>query len=176
MSYAVQRKTSDKYLDSFKEILKRNSMHFLSLEVSDEQKDTQEATDMIIKIEGGDVALRVRDASKPYRDLTIRSKSKYGGRTEIDKIRDGFGDWYLYGWGNGGYVKEYILVDLDKVREFGLLEGRREIPNYDGATRFINIEIGELQMCGCIIAKSLSDPTQKQVDEYTKSKIKLLNS
>ena len=172
MSYAVQRKASDVYLDSFKEILKKHSMHFLSLEVSDEEKDTQEATDMIIKIEGGDVALRVRDASKPYRDLTIRSRSSNGGRTEIDKIREGFGDWYLYGWGNGGYVKEYILVDLDKVREFNLLDSRKEIQNYDGRTKFINIEIGELQMCGCLVAQNLSETTQAKVNNYIKNKLR----
>lgn len=162
------------YLDSFKEILKRNSMHFLSLEVSDDEKDTQEATDMIIKIEGGDVALRVRDANKHFRDFTIRSRSKNGGKTEIDKIKEGFGDWYLYGWGNNGYVKEYILVDLGKVRDFNLLKGRKEIPNYDG-TRFINIQIGELQMCGCLVAKSVSEKTQQKIDKYIENKLKELN-
>ena len=99
MSYPVQREQSDMYLEAFKDILRRNSMNFLSLEVSNEYKDTQEATDMLIKIEGGDVALRVRNPSCKFRDFTIRSRSKYGGKTEIDKLKEGFGDWYLYVWG-----------------------------------------------------------------------------
>lgn len=166
--YQEQRIQSDRYLDSFKDILERNSMHFLSMEVSDEYKDTQESTDMIIKIEGGDVALRVREPSCAFRDLTIRSRSKWGNTTEIDKLKQGFGDWYLYGWGDGiSNVNEYILVDLHKVRQFNLLDVKRnEIPNGDG-TKFISIPIGELQMAGCIVSKKLSKNTQtKFVDTY----------
>lgn len=173
MSYQAQRKASDVYLESFKEILKRNSMHFLSLEVSNSEKDTQEATDMIIKIEGGDVALRVRNSNLKYRDFTIRSRSKYGGKTELDKLKEGFGDWYLYGWGAGGNVNEYVLIDLDKVRSFKLLDiDRNNISNGDGTT-FINIEIGELQMIGCIVAKQLSDKTQADVDRFIRNKLSL---
>lgn len=172
--YKEQRLMSDKYLDSFKDILERNSMHFLSMEISSDIKDTQEATDMVIKIEGGDVALRVREPSCVYRDLTIRSRSKWGGRTEIVKLKEGFGDWYLYGWGDGiNHVREYILVDLHKVREFNLLDvARREISNGDG-TKFISIPIGELQMYGCLVAKQITPNTQKKVDEYIRQRLKI---
>lgn len=170
--YEEQRIKSDNYLESFKDILERNSMHFLSLEVSDYEKDTQEATDMLIKIEGGDVALRVREPSCLYRDLTIRSRSRWGYKTELDKLKEGFGDWYLYGWGNGyGIVKEYILIDLHKLREFNLLNiTRREISNGDG-TKFISIPIGELQMYGCIVTMNISPKTQIQVNNYIKQKL-----
>jgi hypothetical protein len=176
MGYQRQRTISDKYLNSFKDILIRNSMHFLSLEVSDFEKDTQEATDMVIKVVGGDVALRVREPSCKYRDFTIRTRSRYGKETEIDKLRNGFGDWYLYGWGDGHEtVLEYILVDLDKVRKFKLLDmpivaqwGRNR--NYDG-TEFISIPIGALQMYGCIVTKQLSSQTQQEVDNYISSKL-----
>lgn len=172
MSYEVQRKLSDKYLDSFKDILKRNSMNFLSMEISSEEKDTQEATDMVVKIDGGDVALRVREPSCIYRDLTIRTRSKNGGKTEIHKLHEGFGDWYLYGWGDGREtVKEYILVDLNRVRKFELFRvPRRENYNHDG-TKFISIPIGELQMCGCLVSSHLSSDTQDLVDKYISNKI-----
>lgn len=172
MSYEVQRKASDKYLDSFKSILRRNSMHFLSLEVSDDIKDTQEATDMVIKIEGGDVALRVREPDCKFRDLTIRTRSKHGGKTEIHKLSEGFGDWYLYGWGDGKEtVKEYILVDLNKLRKFKLFhKQRQERNNYDG-TKFIGIPIGELQMYGCLVAKEVNEETQNKIDKYIENHI-----
>lgn len=166
-TYQAQRKKSDKYLDSFKDILRRNSMNFLQLEISDDAKDTQEATDMVVKIDGGDVALRVREPSCRYRDLTIRSRSTNGGKTEIHKIREGFGDWYLYGWGDGiNTVREYILIDLDKLRKFNLLDKpRQERRNFDG-TQFVSIPIGELQMSGCLISKQLDHETQELVDKY----------
>lgn len=171
-NYEEQRNKSDLYLESFKDILERNSLHFLNFEVSDEYKDTQEATDMVIKVKGGDVALRVREPNVHFRDLTIRSRSRYGGKTEIDKLREGFGKWYLYGWGDGvGNVNEYILVDLDKVRSFKILDRqRKEIPNYDG-TKFINISISELIMTGCLIASKLNGHTEKMVDEEIRSKL-----
>lgn len=171
-SYLKQRISSDKYLDSFKEILRRNSMHFLSMEVSSDEKDTQEATDMIVKIEGGDVALRVREPSCKYRDLTIRTRSRSGGKTEAHKIYDGFGDWYLYGWGDGHKtVLEYILVDLNRVRKFKLLNANRpQISNGDG-TKFFSIPIGELEMAGCIVSKLLKESTQHVVDDYIMERI-----
>lgn len=175
--YQEQRVKSDKYLRAFKDILERNSMNFLSMEVSSEAKDTQEATDMIIKIEGGDVALRVREPSCKFRDFTIRSRSRYGKKTEIHKLKEGFGDWYLYGWGDGfSLVNEYVLIDLDKVRDFGLLDvERQEIPNGDG-TKFINIPLGELQMFGCVVSKQYNPKTQAEVDRFIKSKMQLLSS
>lgn len=174
MSYAVQREQSDMYLEAFKDILRRNSMNFLSLEVSDEYKDTQEATDMLIKIEGGDVALRVRNPSCKFRDFTIRSRSKYGGKTEIDKLKEGFGDWYLYGWGDGnGNILEWILIDLNKLRQFRLLDKeRQENWNHDG-TKFIGIPIGELQMTGCLISKQLKENTQLEVDRFIFKKMNI---
>lgn len=172
MSYAIQREQSDMYLEAFKDILRRNSMNFLTLEVSDDYKDTQEATDMIIKIEGGDVALRVRNPSCKFRDFTVRTRSKYGGKTEIDKLKEGFGDWYLYGWGDGnGNLLEWILIDLDKVRKFKILDKpRQERRNCDG-TKFVGIPIGELQMTGCLISKKLNVNTQSEVDSYIFQKI-----
>lgn len=171
MTYQKQRKASDRYLNSFKEILEDNSKSFLSIEVSDEDKDTQEATDMVVNVIGGDVALRVRNANLKYRDITIRSRSKHGGKTEIDKIKEGFADWYLYGWGRGGTVEEYVLFDLERVRNVGMLEARRnQIMNRDG-TGFINIEIGELQMAGCIVNKEVSETTQLKIDSYIKNRM-----
>lgn len=173
MCYEIQRKVSDAYLPAFKDILEKNSMNFLSMKVSDEHKDMKEATDMIIKIEGGDVALRVRDASIKYRDLTIRSRTKFGGKTELQKLKEGFGDWYLYGWGRQRIIEEYVLVDLDRMRDFKILDkNRKEIPNGDG-TYFVNIDLGELEMCGCIISKKLNTSTQNSIDKFIRNNLNL---
>jgi len=160
--YQEQRLQSDKYLESFKKILKENSMHFLSMEISNNEKDMQEATDMIIKITGGDIALRVREPNCKFRDFTVRSQTRYGNKTEIDKLKEGFGDWYLYGWGDGNSkVNEHILVDIHKLRETKLLEkNRRHIPNGDG-TKFISITIDELEQSKCIISKNIKNKKTK---------------
>lgn len=127
---------------------------------------------MLIKIKGGDVALRVRNPSCTYRDWTIRSRAKYGNKTEIDKLKEGFADWYLYGWGDGkGNILEYILVDLHRVRQFKLLDKpRSHTPNGDG-TYFIAIPIGELIMHDCIVSKQLKENTQNKIDRYIKRKL-----
>jgi len=126
--------------------------------VAPDDVDRRNATDMVVRLSGGDVAVRLRRADCDYRDLTIRSKRDSGYRTELSKIRDGFGDWYLYGWLDGrNHISEWILVDLDELRTKQLWRGRREIPNGDG-TWFIPIAADELKRCGCLVADKLGEP------------------
>ncbi len=129
---------------------------------------------MIVQVSGGSVALRAREPSCQFRDFTIRTRSRYGYETEIDKLRKGFCDWYLYGWGDGiDTILEYILVDLDKVRNLELLEmqiwkiGR----NTDG-TEFIIIPVGILLDCECIVAYELTEQTLAMQPKKNKVVIK----
>lgn len=142
---------ADKYLPDVKRILMANAGHMLDICIAPLDADMNRATDMVVSVKGGDVAVRVRRPRYNYRDLTIRARA--GGKTEIDKIREGFARWYLYGWTNGdGRLAEWMLVDLDKVREHELLNGRRVIGNRDGRTGFIAIPAEELLAKGCIVA------------------------
>lgn len=142
-----------KYETPIKQVLNDNLMHFVKFYIASPEKDMKMATDIVIKVTGGDVALRIREDDCKYRDFTIRSKSKYGGRTEITKLKEGFGRWYLYAWANkeAGF-DDWLLVDLDILRESHLLnEDYKSIPNGDG-TEFIAIPQEDLKMYDCIIA------------------------
>lgn len=53
-------------------------------------------------------------------------------------------------------LAEWVLVDLDKLRETGLLDKqRKQFENRDGTTCFIAFGIKELEQAGSITAKLL---------------------
>ena len=92
---------TQKYLDEI--------MRFLGLTVFKQAsfiEDTQQNTD-IIMIESNRIryACRIRRFSyyKNYNfrnEFTIRSKTKYNKKTEIDKVLEGWGDFFIYGFEN----------------------------------------------------------------------------
>ena len=88
-----------------------------------------------------------------FRDLTIRAKCGRS-KTELDKLREGFARWYLYMWTDRtGDVIEWIFVDIDIMRQKGLLSEKREITmNKDGYTGFVKYTQFELKQCGALIA------------------------
>lgn len=143
---------SQEHINNMVKILKDNAMHLIDVRIADEYKDKNESTDLIIQVVGGDVAVRTRKTS--FRDFTIRSKSYYGQKTELDKLREGFAKWYLYAWeSKDGY--DYVLVDMDVVRKCGILDiKRKEIPNIDG-TKFIAINLSELADNNCIVSTNM---------------------
>lgn len=144
---------ADKYMDQVEMILRMNAMYLLDIRIANKQKDTEESTDLVITVNGGDVAVRLRRPHYDYRDLTIRARA--GAKTEIDKIKAGFAKWYLYGWVSDDTIQEWMLVDLDIVRNKGLLNDRDIIPNTDGRTGFIAIPHTELEENGCLIASQI---------------------
>lgn len=146
---------ADRYLKDIARILKANAGRLIAIKVAPMTNDLEQATDLVISIEGGDVAVRVRRDCK-YRDLTIRAWRRSGTKTEIDKISSGFGRWYLYAWTDSkGKIVDWILVDLDKFRNSGLLEdNRRIIPNPDKRTGFKVYTINELSKNNCLIARA----------------------
>jgi len=155
MTYEKDRNWSDKYLEQVAAILKKNASDLIVISIAPDEIDRTGATDMIIRIDGGDVAVRLRRDNCTYRDLTIRSKRASGYKTELSKILEGFGDWYLYGWTNVlGIVDEWIIVSLIKLRNSGLLIGRKDISNYDG-TFFIAISAKELIEKECLVSWQL---------------------
>jgi hypothetical protein len=143
------------YLPWVEDILKQNAMHIMSVAIADKEKDMKHATDMIISVTGGDVAVRIRKYryyDKRFRDFTIRSRSRGGGNTELDKLRAGFGDWYVYAWLNAARSSfvGWMLLDIEKMRKSGMLaRDMKEIPNRDG-TRFVNFSICDLRLAQCI--------------------------
>ena len=75
-----------------------------------------------------------------------------GHKTEIHKLRDGYGDWYLYAWeSEGNRITEYALIDIHKARHL-FTQDRNVIPNTDNKTGFYSYSIEELAKCGALIA------------------------
>jgi hypothetical protein len=69
----------------------------------------------------GNVNLSVRIRRNKYlkfRDFTIRTKSKNGYKCEYDKLIQGCGQVYFYGWMDITETKiiDWIIVDIDKIR------------------------------------------------------------
>jgi len=145
---------AERKMEQVKVILKSNAMHIVSIEVATPEEDMKQSTDLKIKVTAGDIAVRVRRPYRDFRDLTIRAYNK-GSKTEVHKIREGFGDWYLYAWeSEGGKLAEWILVDIDKMRESGLIYQDKEIRmNKDGYTGFVNFSLQELDSINAIIAR-----------------------
>lgn len=152
-SYRNDREFSDIYLPRISEILRQNAMHIVRVEIATDELDTQQSTDMVINVIGGRVAVRVRRSAYKFRDLTIRSRRRNGSKTELAKLREGYGDWYLYCWtGNDGVITEWILADINKMRATGLLnKERKEVDNHDG-TMFIAIPQAELRLNNCLVS------------------------
>jgi len=152
--YYTDRSFSDKYISQAFDILRSLPANlFVDFEEASFKADTKEATDVIAIANGRyRIPMRFRRSHKAYRDLTIRSSRPTGIRTELQKIKGGFGDYYFYGWTEGDTVIEWMLVDLDKLRASGLLEkSRKEIRSPDG-TYFIAINRNELEEHACISA------------------------
>ena len=134
---------------------------FLDFQTAEMQKDYEEATDLILRVAGGTMAVRVRSrkhwelGAKYGFDWSVRYKI---GRhkTEIHKLREGFADWYFYAYSadGRGELQAWWLIDLDAVRNKDILNSNKigdEWPindNHDG-THGLYIPIKALD--GCII-------------------------
>lgn len=142
------------YLDDVRNILKNQAMNIVDVEIATPEEDLKQCTDMKVKITAGDVAVRIRRENCKYRDITIRAVNK-GNRTEIHKLREGYGDWYLYAWTDGQNIVDWILLDINKFRKSGLLnDGRKITMNPDGVTGFTAYSINELTQHNVVAAVS----------------------
>ena len=104
---------------------------FLDFATADAKRDMEQATDLVLEVGGGTVAVRIRSKryynSKPKAlDWSVRFESG-NARTEIHKLREGFGDFYFYGYSkdDAGELEDWWLIDLHTVRERGILESDR---------------------------------------------------
>lgn len=151
------------YLPEAFNTLRRNAQFLVSFDIAPRDIDLKEVGDIVLSSNMGHVAFRVRRPNVQYRDLTIRSRRLSRAETEIDKIRKGFGAWYLYAWADGKMpdgnrkFKDWILVDLNQFRDCGLaFEDKEEKPNVDRVTWFFPYSDDELELYHCIVAKSNS--------------------
>ena len=115
----------------FKDVILTNLTYYLKkidikkysiLKTSSIYEDTQLSYDMKLNIDMM-VSVRIRDNKyKRFQDLTIRSKSKNGGKTEIDKILEGKAQIYFYAYMNKeeSDLEEINICDIDILRSLPL--------------------------------------------------------
>ena len=119
--------------------------------VGDVESDTTD--DLTVNTDQGLVLVRMRRPEyMKYADVTIRAYRIGRGETERDRIRGGYGRWYLFAWAyDRGSFANWILVDLDRFRSSALMEIQRIIYNPDKETGFIAVKIADLMANECII-------------------------
>lgn len=137
MGYVDQRAWADQFLPEIKQLI---GPHLL--EPAPIEEDCREATDlMVLRARDLRIACRVRKFKylKDYANqFTLRYKARYGGKTEYDKVVEGWGDWMFYGFAdrNEEFVLQWRLIDLSAFRA-QLIRHRRGVlggikPNNDG--------------------------------------------
>jgi hypothetical protein len=147
-------KWQERFYPFVKRVLADNAMKMVKIDVADHEQDMKQATDFIVHIKGGTVAVRIRrDVASNYRDLTIRSKRPNGVETELQKIKKGFADFYLYIWTSKESIIDWWLVDVNKMRVAGMFDvPRHEIWNKDGSSAFIAFAPFELKKVGALLS------------------------
>lgn len=119
MNYQENRAWSDKYLPAVKRIVGP-----LLLEAAPLEEDTKHATDLIIlKARDKRIACRIRRpvyADKYPYEFTIRSQLDSGQETELNKLVNGFGDWFFYGFATDEDdiigIARWMVIDLSAWR------------------------------------------------------------
>jgi hypothetical protein len=106
----------------------------------------------------GEVQLSVRIRRHEYlkfRDFTIRTKSKNGYKCEADKLIEGYGQVYFYGWMDSTETRlvDWIIVDIDKIRN-KIQENGRYYDNIDN-TGFKAYPVNWLQQNNALIRQYL---------------------
>ena len=100
---------------------------------SSTEEDTKLSFDLIYSTELT-ISVRLRKYKfSSYDDFTIRSKSNYGGLTEIDKLFQGMGYIYFYGYTDPTETKiiKWVLFYIDPIRKLLYENGRVFNNTYD---------------------------------------------
>lgn len=124
MSYSSDRSWSDQFIA---DIQNKIGPHLLS--PAPFHADAQQATDlMILQARDIRVAARVRRHGYAHaypHDFTIRAHRDNGARTELQKLLDGYGDWFFYGHAHEHLpiVEAWMLIDLNIWRGHLLRKG-----------------------------------------------------
>jgi len=158
----MHRDLEKKHLPQIQNILNlvnRKKPFDLRLTESSEYEDTKLSFDALLT-SVNNISIRVRKMDDfHYKELTIRSKTKGGQPTELDKFKKGLGEIYFFGWEDDLGIKECMIVDINKLRPYLDYAKDKDIPNGDG-TFFNTYPYKRLVSYGCVIAatKQLTNP------------------
>jgi hypothetical protein len=169
-SYVDNRNWSDKFMPHIKQLIGPHLLDEAPIE-----EDRNHNTDLtVLRMQTTRIACRVRTSwyAKSYRfDITLRSRTATGDRSELHKVAQGWGDLMFYGFAaddSGNQIGCWVLGDLNALRGWmhqhtvrhGRLPGTTNT-NYDGTMfqAFDYREIPDFVMAvGDTMAPSLFDP------------------
>jgi hypothetical protein len=157
-SYRKRRSVSDSHLPEAKRIMAKHLIPLIaSVETAGDILDKREATDIIITC--GKVCICYRCKSGKYRhltDLNIRMSVESGCRTEVHKIREGYGAYYFFCWldETDSHIEKWMIIDLNVIREQNLLSllVERRIPGLDCTFGTLKFDI--LEKAGAVLMTS----------------------
>lgn len=157
-SYHERRRASDSHLLEAKRILAEHLIpRLVAIETAGDLLDKREATDIIIT--HGKARICYRCKSGKYRhltDLNIRMTVRSGFRTEVHKIREGYGTHYFFCWldDTNSRIDKWMIIDLDIVRRENLLNHliERKIQGLDCTFGVLKFDI--LEKAGAVLATS----------------------
>lgn len=160
-SYEQDREWSDGFNESIQAILGDHLMKEIGKAVvAAPIEDMRRATDfqVVFSLKPTDlkVAARMRRVDQlRYTDVTVRSWRLSGAETELAKFKEKAVRWFFYGWAGPGKnsIYSWVILDMDKVVSSGVLEGKEEIPNKGGLTKFIKITKAEIMARGLLAAQ-----------------------
>ncbi len=166
MSYSLDRQWSDRFIPEIRRIVGPHLLTPSSFEV-----DTQEAADLVVlKARDMTIACRVRRpgyAARYPSQFTIRSHRDSGAKTELQKIVDGWGDWFFYGHSteNEKGLELWHLLDLSAwrahmIRNKGAIQKGQQ-PNGDG-THFTWFDINSFPANPPIVVASSKAEMKKE--------------
>jgi hypothetical protein len=129
--------------------------NFVEFRKATEEEDCRFSYDMVFGM-NFTISIRIRKYKyTKFADLTIRSKSKFGGKTEIDKIMDGMAQVYFYSYMNEAETDlvKVRIADVEAIRTLynnGKYTGPRR--NFDG-TELIAFSFKNIASVGGAIYK-----------------------
>jgi hypothetical protein len=124
-TFHEQKSWSDGHIDEVNRVVRKVVGKIIDIVPTDPERDRLEGIDYDIKVAAGTIACRIRRAEYPYRDLTMTSHRKSGVRAETDKVLHGTVEWYLYAWAARGRFREWMFIDLRKLKMTGLIEAAK---------------------------------------------------
>jgi len=149
---------ADKYFPDICAIIQELAGEIIDIKKADINDDIYRATDFVVRAKTGNIAGRIRKLKyfEEFGDFTLRYSRPSGVKTELQKIREGFANWYLYSWADPKMIQAWIFVDLECLRKSGILDNPQKLPksrNPSDGTTFVSISIDDLDKNGCIKRK-----------------------
>ena len=136
--WKANKSWSDKFIPHIKELIASELLRH-QISIAGIVDDSEKATDLIV-MRAADIRIACRVRREAYQnkysdEFTIRSRLTSGAKTELAKIMEGFGDYFVYGFSGKdvGRIYHWTIANLAIFRKCNL-QPIRELPNTDGRT------------------------------------------